>query len=133
MLFATELHQGNFIYHNGIVNEVEKIILMNPGTLIISPVERPWDSQTLSYEGVSILDVEGIPLTPEWLMKFGARTNMVGEYKKRLPNLDYVQFTKVIDGYQASTDKTTDHLVYVHTYQNWWKKQTSENLLLSED
>ena len=96
---------------------------------VISTVRYPLDEfqfdiddfEMLSteYRGYSVNMIEPIPLTEEWLIKFGFKIHLGWDAAKvwRLPNFNFDSFEiqESAQGYLSPNDKP---LKYVHTLQN---------------
>lgn len=104
---AEELRIGNFYDHNGFVNEV------HPNT-----IEEVWISER-SW-------VKPIPLTEEWLIKFGFKNGVLPGYEK-FP-IDRVGGNSKSFCFGSGDIYKT--LKYVHELQNIWFAVFNEELTL---
>lgn len=127
---AQELRIGNLVYG---ISRRSEVHLPNEIPLKIWQIEifnceaLPHDrnpAQAESYIKISNVDITGIPLTEEWLLKFGFERNESGNYDKRLELFYGGNLYRFRQGW------TNVELKYVHQLQNLYFALTGEELTL---
>lgn len=115
---ANELRLGNLILSHGLVCEVEKIELDG----IIAQFKHTYIEMDYTR------GLEGIPLTEEWLVKFGFEYYYDNQYSS---TQDYLIIEKTTDGYIKLSDGYYHDGVpikYVHQLQNLYFALTGKEL-----
>ena len=106
---ATEFRVGNWIHEFGIPKQVTPLMIVG-----LSQIERA---------GKICIDLTPIPLTEEWLLKFGFESNEWKQYLKfpifvNMGNRDIVSILASNDGSYIPSQKPC---FYVHQLQNlYW-------------
>lgn len=114
---ASELRVGNFIRFNNLI-QPEEIITINPRFFCSAMCNKDFDIN--GY-------YKPIPLTEEWLLKFGfKKENTLHDGTSVYNGTPYLYFK---DGYARISIKTPD-IEYVHQLQNLYFSLTGEELSL---
>jgi len=134
---AKELRIGNFIYadglHGGVIKTVEGIDVK--GTLreenrVILFKDHP--------VGEFIQHCKGIPLTEEWLLKFGFK-KVLDEYKNELWEYQYDNGSQIRlwnynnEGYFFELHDSHPAIKYIHSLQNFIFALTGKELELKKE
>ena len=123
---TNELRIGNLIY--GVSDRIEQVVCIWPSLVSSAP------PLLKEAEYASSDDLNGIPLTEEWLRKFGAIKDEDGLYHLRNENWRFYlvrNFIQVCGSYAALFNST--HTIYVHHLQNLYFVITNEELTLKEN
>lgn len=130
MINKNELRIGNYVngelYETGCSVTVRQYKIKSLGEKIAVLQDRKTQS-VLSYQ-----DIQPIPLTSEWLLKFGCKysENYKGWqvlYSSGLRLIDYAQCRQVFIDSSTHTE-----LRYVHQFQNFIYALTGEELTIQE-
>lgn len=130
MIKATELRIGNYIKHDPHNPVIEIAQLFSD-----SFQKKGGGSYTYEYS-------DGIPLTEEWLTKFGFFEHKSGDevihYKSTLYAAPTIEFVRTVDGIIVTNFCTINdysqspNLKYVHQLQNLYFALTGEELTIKE-
>ena len=82
MIHATELRIGNLVECANEIWEVESV-----SSSAINAVHRPTENSFGEYSGFSVDQIKPIPLTEEWLLKFGFEQ----EYKSPMHSTYWIE------------------------------------------
>jgi hypothetical protein len=123
---ANELRIGNWVYHEPSVNETTN------GEFIVSEI-NVFDENSIN--GLESSDVKPIPLTEEWLVKFGFKNRGLRTTEQR-PFFLFTNNGKGFtyrDGYISFVGVTVEKpIMHVHTLQNLYFALTGEELTLKQ-
>ena len=107
--------------------------------LTMVEVDSPYfDYQTDGVGGFDLVDLEPIPLTEEWLVKFGFEHSSNGWYQMDMGFNQYFDFLNIsIEQMKTSVSYEMDELLlneikHVHQLQNLYKALTGEELTIKE-
>lgn len=118
---ANELRIGNYVYFHGDVEEINMV----DGFGVIGREEQPL---------CSIDEVEPIPLTEEWLLRFGfeeeGESFNLNDFSIELIGDDGRWCTYFFDTYH-SVECSLSLIKYVHQLQNLYFALTGEELILN--
>lgn len=119
-MISNELRIWNLIAYNGINCTVE---------VINGEVDEVYILGDDFYYGINIGEIEPIPLTEEWLLKFGFIKSLdeYGGYLKELPNGNKYR----IKNNTYSTQHFEVKFEYVHQLQNFHFSITNEELKIN--
>ena len=123
----TQLRRGNKVLHNGIEKTIDCI---SPGYVMLLEDRKRTDD---FGQWVNLDEVEFIPLTEEWLLKFGLEKLDIDLYK--IDNEYFILFFNETY-YIADEDWKNKKriigkgLIYVHQLQNLYFALTGEELTL---
>jgi hypothetical protein len=116
---AKDLRIGNLVYIGGQINEIELVDFVD------------------IYENYTIGIYKPIPLTEEWLLKFGFKSDDISwEYSKRLGNF-YIMYDIEInsiyinDGSRYDGADIPKEIKHVHQLQNLYFALTGQELTLN--
>ena len=122
---ANELRIGNYINYR-IVDKLDERQEWDEASII--------DGQDLDYleKNPNDKDFQPIPLTEEWLLKFGFEKDLDGFYRKKASYLIEVLFhdNGIIVTNQSVSLK---HIEYIHQLQNLYFALTGEELTIKEN
>ena len=124
-LKATELRIGNFVEYqrNDILTELKQVKGVNWGG---DSIFIEYYNQDGSQYPINKKHFKPIPLTEEWLVKFGLKKMDISEYT--LNTYDFADFTLWLnDDKFLFNDKT--NIKYVHQLQNLYFALTQKELL----
>jgi len=120
-LRAQELRIGNW-YH-------DKVKIRN---FVVKAIhERYIEHGDEDYSASSIVDSEGIPLTPEWLERFGFKISIHAEDTPNWtsPNAEYIIY--LVNGeFKMISESIT--FKYVHKLMNWHFENFGEELTVKK-
>lgn len=123
---ANELRIGNLIY--GVSDRVERITYLTERLVKTNLLKLDAESQILSFK-----DIEPIPLTEEWLLKFGFEIQvftLTKRYKSKCGNLLlYIMPDNVVFANGVINDI---RLEPVHQLQNLYFALTNEELTIKQ-
>ena len=127
---ANELRLGNLVY--GVSDRIEKVTHITEKEVKTNLLKLDAESQLLNFN-----DIRPIPLTEEWLLKFGFEFNHQNEYWKHYQNdkgfniSQWVHPTKFAGFEKFGAFYYGDSYLevkYVHTFQNLYFALTGEEL-----
>jgi hypothetical protein len=124
---AAELRIGNIVFFHD--TEMGKI------TYTHEEIIRGYEIQALEVDGyIRDVEVEPIPLTEEWLLKFGFKQDsysyIKGVHQKIFSGVMKFDFNETLKDWEFSVGYITDitRILYVHQLQNLYFALTGEEL-----
>jgi len=114
---ASELRIGNYVYFHGDVEEINMV----DGDGLIGREEQP---------SCPIKEFEPIPLTEEWLLKFGFEERMFGWWSSVL-FLRTANRNGYFYDWQKTNENAGTNIEYVHQLQNLYFALTGKELILN--
>ena len=115
---SSELRIGNYVYFHGDVEEINMV----DGYGIIGREEQP---------SCPIEEFEPIPLTEEWLLKFGFEKNDNNQFILMEGSVD-ILFNKDLNGWTCDGINFSINMTeHVHQLQNLYFALTGEELILN--
>jgi len=109
-----KLQRGNLVYENR--PEGKKIIQVETISKFL-------------INGIGISAIEPIPLTEEWLLRFGFEKELDGFYRKNKSGI--IEFCFYDNGILATTQSVClSHFKYVHQLQNLYFSLTNNELTI---
>lgn len=125
MIQSNELRIGNLVECFGIRNvcsiEENKIKVKH---------ESSEGHFILEWVPINSLSLKPIPLTEEWLLKFGFKKELDGFYRKNMSPLIEVVFYDDFKIQTTSQSICLNHVVYLHQFQNLYFALTGNELTL---
>jgi hypothetical protein len=141
---ASELRIGNWVYYN-FGNDLGTVIALTGGRgtekerVSIGVSNNSWSTSWFTSE---IDEIKPIPLTEEWLKKFGFKKGATSDYNfKQLDDEKYIAVNKenyeyeciiAIENLEDETNSYLPHIKYVHQLQNLYFALTGEELTIKE-
>ena len=124
---AAELRIGNIVFfHDTEMGEI---------TYTHEEIIRGYEIQALEVDGyIRDVEVEPIPLTEEWLLKFGFKQDsysyIKGVHQKIFSGVMKFDFNETLKDWEFSVGYITDitRILYVHQLQNLYFALTGEEL-----
>lgn len=117
--------------HDGVLNDKNNI-------WIVKKIDEDGDINIYNeienlFEFSNIEDIEPIPLTEEWLLKFGFES-IAGCVYKEFGSIEIGLMKSSKRFYlQIRSENTTIDIKYIHDLQNLWKVLTKEELTLKNE
>lgn len=133
---ASDLRIGNYVLHSGVMKQVYRI--SNKGVdFYLGETKKGIYTQSFKYEAL-----EPIPLTEEWLLRFGLFKSNNGWFRKtETPShnkeivtlsINVDTFSTAIFGDEALEPSYIKECQFVHQLQNLYYTLTGEELTLKQ-
>ena len=131
---ANELRIGNYIKFKS-TGDIERIYNIS-NDFKWSGNKQKKDKKTADINDVDISDVQAIPLTEEWLLKFGFveenYSYVKGVHQQVFSGLMKFDFNERLNNWEFSIGNYNDltRILYVHQLQNLYFALTGEELII---
>ena len=128
-----EIRIGNLLIHEGKVKKVSEIgrKQVNEGNLYYLSFDDKNRGYWLKHNGVDL--IEPIPLTEEWLLKFGFEKDFEGDVYKNVNSNSFLCWqNNRVELLDDENNKCMAYCDHVHQLQNLYFALTGEELTLTE-